>query len=356
MNTKMSASLSLALKVGASAGAAMSVFKNLQGRMKELAAVANALKKKQGELGATIRAAASLSAPEVARLNEQFARQQRAIDRLKSSTLALGKSQAAIAANEARRSKLRGEVMETIGLGYLVAQPLKLAVNAEEAMADVKKVIDERVPELEQYLLDASRRIPKSFESLTKIAAGGGQGGITRADIEGYVDLVSKMAVSGDLTDEFAGESIAVLKNILGANMEKMGVLGDVINELTNTEATSYAKVIDVMKRSAATAKAFGFSDNQSAGFSATFLTLGKTQETAGTAINSMLLKLQTAGVQGKKFQRALGQIGLTAGRLKKAIGEDAEGALTMFLERIQKLPKSRQMEVLWPVRGRTCR
>ena len=60
-----------------------------------------------------------------------------------------------------------------------------------------------------------------------------------------------------------------------------------------------------------------------------------------------MLTKLMTADKGGKKFQAALKSMGLNAKDLKKAIGQDAQGALTNFLKQIQKLPKEKQMGAL---------
>ncbi|GHT92823.1 hypothetical protein FACS1894116_03670 [Betaproteobacteria bacterium] len=343
----MATDLALSITIGAAAGAAMSVFSNLKGRMQAVADVTSKLKADQRKLGETIKAAARLPITNLHELQAQYGRQQAALDRLRTSTKKLGQVQASIAANEANRAGLRTKMMETAGIAYLAVQPMKVAISAEEAMADVKKVVDERVPELEQYLLDASRRIPKSFEGLAQIASSGAQGGISRADLEGYVDLVSKMAVAGDLSDEFAGESVAKIKNIFGTNMAKMGELGDVINNLSNRESAKFSQIIDVMKRSGSTAKLYGFTENQTAGLATAFLALGKTEETAGTAINAILLKLQAADVQGNKFQTGLKKMGLSAQGLKKAIGEDAEGALSMFLEKVRALPKADQMGAL---------
>ncbi|VEE07661.1 phage tail tape measure protein [Neisseria animalis] len=77
------------------------------------------------------------------------------------------------------------------------------------------------------------------------------------------------------------------------------------------------------------------------------FISLGKTPEVAGTAINGMLTKLMTADKQGKKFQAVLEGMGTDAKALKKAIAENGEQALMDFLRQIEKLPKENQMGAL---------
>ncbi|MDR3221323.1 MAG: phage tail tape measure protein [Candidatus Accumulibacter sp.] len=198
----MASVLELTIAVSAAAGGAMSVFGNLKGTMQRVAAVTKELKAKQGALGKTIQAAAALPQGELARLNAQFEKQRQILAKLKASTIALGMTQSRIAANEANRAALRGKMMETVALGYALAVPIKVAVDAEEAFADVKKVVDERVPELEAFLLDASRRIPKSFAGFAQIASGGAQGGIVRDELEKYIDLVAKMSVAGDIATD----------------------------------------------------------------------------------------------------------------------------------------------------------
>ncbi|GHU00039.1 hypothetical protein FACS1894154_08380 [Betaproteobacteria bacterium] len=134
----MSASLAIAIKVGASLGGAMSAFGNLKGRMQTVAAVTSKLKADQRKLGEAIKAGATLPAPELARLNARFKEQERILGRLRASTRALGISQAAIAANEANRTQLRGKIMETAGLAYLASRPLKVGIEFEASMSKVQ--------------------------------------------------------------------------------------------------------------------------------------------------------------------------------------------------------------------------
>jgi hypothetical protein len=47
-------------------------------------------------------------------------------------------------ANEKKRESLRTNLMETVAIGLAVASPIKVAIDAEEAFADVKKVVDTR--------------------------------------------------------------------------------------------------------------------------------------------------------------------------------------------------------------------
>ena len=94
-------------------------------------------------------------------------------------------------------------------------------------------------------------------------------------------------------------------------------------------------------------AKQFGLTEIQTTSLSNAFISLGKTPEIAGTAINGMLTKLMTADKQGAKFQKALKNMGMESKDLKKAIKENGEQALMDFLKQVGKLPKENQMGAL---------
>jgi hypothetical protein len=89
--------------------------------------------------------------------------------------------------------------------------------------------------------------------------------------------------------------------------------------------------MVPALNRIGGTARQFGLTAVQASALAGAFISLGKAPEKAGTAINAMLSKLQTAGKQGKKFQDALRQMGMSAKQLEKDIGQDAQGALVKF-------------------------
>ncbi|MDR2450440.1 MAG: hypothetical protein LBE85_01400, partial [Candidatus Accumulibacter sp.] len=133
----MASELSLLIQVGAAAGGAMSVFGNLKGVMQRVSDATKKLKNQQSELGKVLKNSAGMAKPELDQLHAQYAKQEQLLKRLRASTVALGRSQAAIANNEARRASLRGKMMETAALAYVAAAPIKLAANFEDRMKDI---------------------------------------------------------------------------------------------------------------------------------------------------------------------------------------------------------------------------
>jgi TP901 family phage tail tape measure protein len=133
----MASELSISLIVGASAGAAMAVFGDLKGVMGRVAEATKNLKTQQVALGKQIEASAKQPGPALDALRAKYEQQKLMLDKLRASTVALGRSQAAIAANEAKRASLRGKIMETAALAYVAAAPYKIAAGFEDQIKDI---------------------------------------------------------------------------------------------------------------------------------------------------------------------------------------------------------------------------
>lgn len=239
-------------------------------------------------------------------------------------------------------------IKATSGIVTSMADP---AIKFESAMADVKKVVDFKTPDgfanLSQDILNLTRTLPMTAEELAAITASGGQLGVAEEDLKDFTTTIAKMSVAFDMSAEDSGDAMAKLANVYKIPIKNIGNLGDAINELSNSSPAKASDIVSTLGRIGGVAKQFGLTENAAAALSNSFISLGKAPEVAGTAINGMLTKLMTADKGGKKFQDALKSMGLNAKDLKKAIGQDAQGALTNFLKQIQKLPKEKQMGAL---------
>ncbi|HED0887273.1 TPA: phage tail tape measure protein, partial [Campylobacter coli] len=136
-------------------------------------------------------------------------------------------------------------------------------------------------------------------------------------------------------------------------SLKDMEDLGDSINNLSDNSASKAREIIDVMKRTAAAGKQIGFTKEQIAALSSSFISLGKGPEVAGTAINSLYRVLATADNMGTKTESAFAKLGISGAFLKQASFDDPQKALDMFLQRISKLDQKEQMGVLVDIFGR---
>ncbi|WP_253303072.1 phage tail tape measure protein [Wolbachia endosymbiont of Phyllotreta cruciferae] len=252
----------------------------------------------------------------------------------------------------AKKAHYRSQVMETIGLGLSLAAPIKVAIDFESAMADVKKVVNfkdgtNEAEEFAQKLKKLSREIPLSASELAQIAASGGQLGINKGKLLEFTTTVAKMATAFDMSAEQAGDSIAKLANIYGIAVEKMEEVGDVINYLSDNTAAKANDMIEALARVGGNAKQFGLDINQTSSLVNAFVSLGKQPEKAATAVNALLSKLQTAEGQGKEFKAALESIGITAKEMSQKVAENGQNALLHFFEILEKVDRQERSQIL---------
>lgn len=252
----------------------------------------------------------------------------------------------------AKKAHYRSQVMETIGLGLSLAAPIKVAIDFESAMADVKKVVNfkdgtNEAEEFAQKLKKLSREIPLSASELAQIAASGGQLGINKGKLLEFTTTVAKMATAFDMSAEEAGDSIAKLANIYGIAVEKIEGVGDVINYLSDNTAAEANGMIEALARVGGNAKQFGLDINQTSSLVNAFVSLGKQPEKAATAVNALLSKLQTAEGQGKEFKAALESIGITAEEMSQKVAENGQNALLHFFEILEKVDRQERSQIL---------
>ncbi|WP_264336841.1 phage tail tape measure protein, partial [Wolbachia endosymbiont (group B) of Chorthippus brunneus] len=280
------------------------------------------------------------------------------IEKLKNNYTALNSVMQKRKGVLAQRVNFKAQIMDTVALGLTLAAPLNAAISFESAMADVKKVVkfeDKDVnglTKLGETLKAMSRTIPLSAAELAQITASGGQLGIAAKDLTIFTDTVAKMATAFDMSAEEAGEAIAKLSNIYQIKIGEMANVGDAINHISDNTAAKAKDIVPTLNRIGGTARQFGLTAVEAGALASSFISLGKAPEKAGTAINAMLSKLQTASKQGGNFQKAFQVLKINAQEFEKAIGKNAQGTLLKFLETVAKLDKQERSSVLFDLFG----
>ena len=224
------------------------------------------------------------------------------------------------------------------GLGAVVGQALEM----EEAMTRVAKttgLAGDDLDRLKRQIQDMAEATGTASEELARMAAVGGQLGVSADQIGEFVRLANEMGVAFDISADQAATAIGTLTNAMGLSLDEVRALGDAVNVLGNNMAAREGDIVNVVTRVAGMAKTFGLAKEEIAALAAAFLSLGKPPEVAATAINALLNKLQTAPAQGKGFREALDQIGLSADQLSRNIRQNAMGAITDLLQRLKALP-----------------
>ncbi|WP_065094564.1 phage tail tape measure protein [Wolbachia endosymbiont of Nomada panzeri] len=260
-----------------------------------------------------------------------------------------------------RKAYFRSQMLETAGLALTLAAPIKVAIDFESAMADVKKVVkfaeddaayNQGAAEFGQKLKELSRTIPLSAAELAQIAASGGQLGVKKDDLIKFTTTVAKMSTAFDMSAEQAGDSIAKLANVYGIDVDRMEWVGDIINHLSDKTAAKAKDMVQVLAIVGGTAKQFGFGIKETSSLVNAFISLGKQPAKAATAINALLSKLQTAEGQSKEFKAALEDMGITAEEMTQRISENGQDALLYFFETLEKVDKQERSQILLKLFG----
>lgn len=347
----MSAELSIAIKVGATVGGATAVLRTLLGNTRDLRNATQLLRREYRSLGQAVKQAEASGSADLQRLRRNQAALWESTRRLRHLSMRQSAIQTRLELERGSREKMRSEVMGVVASVGTVIMPIKVAMDFESSMAEVRKVVDFDTPQqfkqMGDDLLQMTHRIPMTGRELAQIAASGGRLGIARKDIAGFTETVSKMSVAFDMAAEEAGDSMAKLANVYEIPIAQIGRLGDAINHLSNSSPAKAENIINSLERVGGVAKQFGLTELQTASLANAFISLGRRPEVAATAINGMLTKLATADRQGKKFQTALKAIGTSAQELKANIAKNGEQALVDFLKQLNKLPKADQMGTL---------
>lgn len=244
----------------------------------------------------------------------------------------------------------KGAIAGLVAAGAGLAVVAGEAIEFEAAMADVNKVVggtENQMAALASQIKQMSTELPISADGLAQIAAAGGQLGVPIEKLGEFIDLSAKMSVAFDLSVDQAGQAVAKLSNIFNIPIDDIESLGDAINVLGNTTAAKEADIVNVLTRIGGSASQFKLTAEQSAALAATFISMGATAEVAGTGINALLSKLQTANVQGPQFQQALAEMGLSANQLGEDIRANPQEALNSFLRTLSELDDQSRAETL---------
>lgn len=247
--------------------------------------------------------------------------------------------------------EVQGVVTKSAGLAYAANEAMKF----ETAMAAVKKVTDgtdEEYARLTDSIKGLAGQLGIMPSELAGIAAQGGQMGVAMDRLPEFTEMAAQMSIAFGISADKAGEMAAKTSNVFELQMDGMRDLGDTINTLGNTTAAKEAEISEVLLRIGGNSKQFGLSAKEAAALGAAFISLGKSPEVAGTAINAMLTKLQNAKNGTTDFKDALKDLGYSADEMAAQIAANPQQALDSFLAKLSQLDKQTRSEMLGQLFG----
>lgn len=300
----------------------------------------------RGQISATTRA-----------IGQQEERLKRITTQQKRLAAARGQYDASQALAGSMAGVGAGSAAAGAALGAPVLGVAKTYIAFEDAMLGVAKQVDgarddsgqltKTYYEMGDALKAMSERIPMASTELAALVEGGARMGIQGKDeLLKFAGVAANAATAFELPAEQIGEDLARIANLYKLPIKNIDQLGDAINYLDDNAQSKGGDIIDVLQRAAGATATAGMSFKDAAALGSTFLSLGATAETAGTATNAMIRELSNASIQPKRFKDGLKALGLEAKKVQADMSRDATGTILKVLDALNKLPKEQQSTV----------
>lgn len=302
---------------------------------------------------------------EISKINSSFVNLKGRIKQSEGSLKGFSRELAKIKKFENIKLKLKANAEELkadftsatslIARSAAIALPVKTAIDFEESMADVRKVVDfETKDELKKFggeILALTREIPLSASELASITASGGQLGIAKENLLEFTTIAAKMGVAFDMGADEAGDSMGKMMNIFGMDIKAVSLLGDAINHLSDNSASKAKEIVEVLKRIGGTAKTIGMTASEASSLASAFISLGKTPELAATSADTLMKKLGNIK-EDKNMQETLSKLGMDPQYVAANMAKAPEQMIMMFLESAKKLKGAEQLKLLTDIFG----
>lgn len=229
--------------------------------------------------------------------------------------------------------------------------PVKLAIDYESAMADVKKVVDFDTPQQFKQMGDdiirLSTKLPMAAKDIAAIVAAGGQSGIEKSTLLQFAEDAVKMGVAFDITAEESGQAMAEMRTAFKMSQTEVTELADKINYLGNNTPAAAKGIMEIVQRIGPLGEVGGFASGSIAALGATIRGMGVAEEVAATGIKNMMLAL-VAGESATKSQKAaFSKLGLESSAVAKSMQVDSEKTTLTVLKAVSKLNKFEQAATL---------
>ncbi len=313
------------------------------------------VKKQQSMLGESIRTFGSMG-KNVDNLRARYSSVTDELNRLTKAQERLNRVEKLRQQNTAIRNGSAKVLGGAMAASATMIVPVKLAIDFESSMADVKKVFsgtDAQFKTITNEVLKMSTVLPMAATDIAKIVASGAQSGIAANELTKFAESAVKMGVAFDVSAEEAGQSMAEMRTAFKMSQDEVITLADKINFLGNSTPAAAKGIMEIVQRIGPLGEVGGFASGSIAALGATMRGMGVQEEIAATGIKNMMLAL-IAGESATKSQRsAMIDLGLDSEEVAKSMQKDAEGTTLKILELIKALPKEKQGAMLATLFGK---
>lgn len=264
--------------------------------------------------------------------------------RLKDELSAQLKSSAGSIKNVGKSFEDVGASMVKIGAAPTAALVLaaKSAMDYESAFAGVRKTVaasESEFAQLSQNLRDIAKRAPVSANELAGIAEMAGQLGISGVDnLTRFTETVTKFTTATGIAGEEAATEFARIANVMQEPIKNIDRMGSVVAQLGDSSAATERDILNFASRIAGAGQIAGLATRDVFAIGAAMASVGVEAEAGGTAVQKVLLDINTTVVTGGEnlaiYARLAGQ---TADEFAKSWESNPSKAFASFVEGLGK-------------------
>ena len=300
--------------------------------------------------------------------NQAVDEQRKKLDRLNETQKRLNAARAGYQKTRELQGRLAGTGATMIATGGTMASPVIAAVKQyadfEDAMKGVAKQVNgarddngkltSTYYDMAKAIKAISERLPSENGAIdiAALVEGAARMGIQGKDnLLAFAETSAKAAKAFELPAGDLAENMGKIRELYKIPVKDIERLGDTINWLDDKTLSKGADIIEVMQRMGGVADKLDY--KKAAALGSTFLTLGDQAEVAATASIAMVRELSIATMQSKRFQAGMETLGLSSEMMEKSMSKDAMGSIIKVLEKVNKLPKEKQLTVLTQLFGK---
>lgn len=227
------------------------------------------------------------------------------------------------------------------------------AVTWEDAFAGVQKTVDAAdisggFDKLEGDLRDLARTLPLAHTELAAVAETAGALGIAGDNIVEFTRVASLLGVTTDVSAQQAATSLGVLSNVLGLQSKDYERFASTLVDLGNKGSSTESQILGIAERAGGAAKLIGASAGETLGWAAAVANLGIEVEAGGSSLQRFFqMSLGYMAEAGDEWDLMAETAGVAVGKFTDLFEKDATGALTKFIQGLDRMSEAERLAVL---------
>ena len=239
----------------------------------------------------------------------------------------------------------------------LAASPAAAFMQHEDAMLGIARQVPGARDDLgkltavysaiEEQVRSLSHRIPLATTAIAAMFTAAARMEVPTDKLSEFVLMASEMATAFDAVPDEITESMGKVAKNFKIELTNIRGLADTINYLDDNAISKGADIIEYLNRTSGVLSTVAMNAQNAAALGSTLLTLGERAETAGTATNAIISKFAAATKGTKKFQSAMGELGLSSEEVERAMTKDATATLLQVMEAVAKAPEAKRMGIM---------